>query len=219
MDKLPPEYNGLSGDLENKVSEPAPLVPDGEQPEPPQQFKEKVIVPEDANVQPKGGWKLLLGILACAALLVACVVLLLLGYETPAGICAGVFAVAVTVFLVSLTVAEKRLLSGKGVLNKPDNRKITARVIECACVSRSYKEHRDIYGRFYARELVGAVYVIRLKESGENAENPEKIYVAKSKQYFAQNEEVAAYVRGKYAYIDLNAPFNAQKTATRKNHD
>ncbi len=218
MDKLPQEYNGLSDDLENKVGEPAPLVPDGEPQEPPQFFKEKVTVPEAANVPPKGSWKILLCILACAAPLIATAVLLLLGYETPAAICAGVFAVAVTVFLVTLTVKEKRLLSGKGVLNKPDNRKITARVIECACSSRTY---RDIHIKNAprVRTLVDAVYVIRLKESGENAENSEKIYVAKSKQYFVQNEEVAAYVRGKYAYIDLTDPFNAQKTATRKNHD
>lgn len=82
------------------------------------------------------------------------------------------------------------------------------------CTSRAYKEHRDSYGRFCARELIKAVYAITLKENGAS---DTKTYVAKSERYYAKGEEVAAYVRGKYAFIDEADPFNAQKTSTRKN--
>lgn len=175
---------------------------------------EKVTVPEEANVQPKGNWKILLCILACAAILIAAAVLAFLEMYVLAGICAGVFALAVAVFLVALFSAEKRLLSGKNVLNKPDTREIRATVTEAVCTSRAYKEHRDSYGRFYARELIKAVYAITLKENGAS---DTKTYVAKSERYYAKGEEVAAYVRGKYAFIDEADPFNAQKTSTRKN--
>lgn len=175
---------------------------------------EKVTVPEEANVQPKGSWKILVCILACAAILIAAAVLALLKLYVPAGICAGVFAVAVTVFLVALFAAEKRLLSGKSVLNKPDTREIKATVTEAVCTSRTYKEHRDCYGRFSERELIKAVYAVTLKESGAN---DNKTYVAKTERYYAKGEEVAAYVRGKFAFIDETNPFNAQKTSTRKN--
>lgn len=214
MDKFPREYEGLSEDTECKVGEPDPLVPDGEYPQP-QIFSEKVTVPEEANYTPKGSWKILVCILACAAPLLAAGILALLKLYLPAGICAGVFALAVTVFLVGIFAAEKHLLSGAGVLNKPDTRRVIARVTESVCVSRAYKEHRDSYGRFYSRELVSAVYAITLKESGAECET-QKTYVAKSKRYYAKGEEVAAYVRGKYAYIDETDPFNAQKTSTRK---
>ena len=214
MDKLPHEYDGLSEDTECKVGEPDPLVPDGEYPKR-QVIGEKVTVPEEANYTPKGSWKILVGILACAAPLVAAGILLLCKLTVPAAICAGVFALAVTVFLVTIFAAEKHLLSGAGVLNKPDTRRIIARVTESVCTSRTYKEHRDSYGRFYARELVSATYTITLKESAAEGES-QKYYKAKSNTYYAKGEEVAAYVRGKYAYIDATDPFNAQKTSTRK---
>lgn len=214
MDKLPHEYDGLSDETECKIGEPDPLVPDGEYPQR-QIIGEKVTVPEEANYTPKGSWKILVGILACAAPLVASFVLIFLKLTVPAAICAGVFAVAVTVFLVSIFAAEKHLLSGAGVLNKPDTRRVIARVTESVCTSRSYKELRDGYGRFYARELVSATYTITLKESAGEGE-PQKFYTAKSKIYYAKGEQVAAYVRGKYAYIDDSDPFNAQKTSTRK---
>ena len=188
MDKLPHEYDGLSED--------------------------KVTVPPEAEPTRKDSWKILLCILACAAPLVAAGVFLILKLTVPAAICAGVFAIAVTVFLVTLFAAEKRLLNGVNVLNKPDTRKITATVVGSVCTSRAYQNHRDVYGRFTGRELVYAVYAITLKEDGDTSP---KTYVAKTKKYYTKGEVVAAYVRGKFAFIDETDPLNAQKTSARRN--
>ncbi len=213
MDKFPREYDGLSEDTECKVGGPAPFIPDGEYKEP-QISDEKVTVPEEANYTPKGSWKILVCILACSVPLLSAGILALLKLYLPSGICAGAFALALTVFLTVLFAAEKRLLTGKNVLNKPDTRKIRATVTETVCTSRAYKEHRDSYGRFYDRELIKAVYAVTLKENGAQ---DSKTYVAKTEKYYPKGEEVAAYVRGKFAFIDETDPFNAQKTSTRKN--
>ena len=165
---------------------------------------DKVTIPPEANHKPKGSWKILLCILACAAPLLAAAILLILGLTLPAAICAGVFALAVTIFLVSLFAAEKRLLTGVNVLNKPDTHRVIADVVESVCTTRTYQDHRDVYGRFTSRELVSAVYAITLKVDG-------KTYVAKTKKYYAKGEVVAAYVRGKFAYIDETDPYNASK--------
>ena len=195
------------------MGEPDPLIPDGEEPKP--YLKEKVTVPPEANYQPKGSWKILLCILAVAAPLIAAAVLFLLKQNIPAVICAGVFCLAVTIMLVALFTAEKRLLNGSSVLNKPDTRRVIATVVESVCVSRSYQEHRGKGVSIpYERVLVGAVYAITLKENGAD---DQKTYVAKTEKYYAVNDEVAAYVRGKFAYIDETDPFNAQNMAARKN--
>ena len=175
---------------------------------------DKVTIPPEADKRPKGSWKILLCILACAAPLLAAGILLFLKLTVPAVVCAGVFVVAVTVFLVSLFAAEKRLLTGANVLNKPDTRKVTASVVESVCTSRAYQNHRDVYGRFTDRELVYAVYAITLKEDGDTSP---RIYVAKTKKYYAKGEVVAAYVRGKFAFIDETNPLNAQKTSAGRN--
>ncbi len=211
MDKLPYEYDGLQSDLECKVGEPDPLIPDGEVKP---YLKEKITVPEEANGKPKGSWKILLCILACAAPLIAAAVLLFLKLIVPAAICAGVFVLGVTVFIVALVTAEKRLLSGVSVLNKPDTRRIIATVTESVCVKQTYRPYRKGWHGPHGYDLVGAVYVITVKENGEESQ---KTYVAKTTRYYAKNEEVAAYVRGKYAYIDETDRFNEKKTAMRKN--
>ena len=204
---LTPEYSGLSCEYTAETGEPAPLLDDSKPPvHKTFAMSEEIKVPEEAekfDTAEKLRWFIL--IIFFAAPFVAGAVLLILGYRVPALICFGCFVVILPVFFIIYLAIEKGAIAGKGVLNKPDTREITAQVVSCVCVSRTYKYHHNRGVGPKTRILVGATYKTVVTDGRKN-------YVAKTKIYYSPHESVNAYVRNNRAYIDPNDAQNQRET-------
>ena len=197
--ELTPDYSGLSCEYTAEIGEPAPLLDDSKPPvHKTFATAEEIEVPQEAekfDTAEKLRWFIL--IIFLAAPFVAGAVLLILGYRVPALICFGCFVVILPIFFIIYIAIERGAIAGKGVLNKPDTRKVTAQVVSCICVSRTYRHHN---GRGVApkiRILVGATYKTVVTDGRKN-------YTAKTKIYYSPRESVNAYVRNNRAYIDPN---------------
>ena len=205
LNGLTPEYSGLSGEFTAETGEPAPLADDGKPPVHKTFFTtDEVKIPEEAqeyNTAEKLRWLVLISVLI--APFIAGAVLLLIGYKLAAIICFGVFVLVLPIFFIIHLAREKGAVIGKGILNKPDMRHITAEVVSCVCVSRTYLEHR-VKSAPRMRKTVDATYKTVVTD-GENN------YTAKTKIYYSPRESVNAYVRGSRAYIDPDDELNQRE--------
>lgn len=206
---LTPEYSGLSNEYTAEVGEPSPLVDDGKPSVHKTFFQtDEVIVPEEANnygTAEKLRWLVLTIFLV--APFVAGAVLLILGNKIPALICFGCFVVILPIFFIIYLTKEKGAVIGRGILEQPDTKQISAQVVSCVCVARTYQYHNLKNRALRLRKLVDATYKTVITDGRKN-------YVAKTKIYYSPRESVNAYVFQNRAYIDPNDVQNQRNSET-----
>lgn len=203
---LTPEYSGLTQEFTAETGEPAPLADDGVQPDKNTFFTaDEVVIPESAQScdgAEKLRWLVLIALLI--APFIAGAVLLVTGCKLAAIICFGVFALILPVFFIIHISRERGAVAGKGILDMPDTRQITAEVVSCVCVSRTYAYHHLKNRGPRMKKIIDATYKTVITDGNDN-------YTAKTKIYYEPGESVNAYVCGNRAYIDPGDEKNQSK--------